>query len=430
MPDPLARRVPVLAFLLLAPALLVMALRWHVPMMLWDHLDLVPLLASVREHGLGRELLALHGGHWHAAAYVLLLLTTWLSGGQPWLDSVASWLLLCGFAVLVAQLVRESQAAGGAAADSRWWWLVIALALGPGHLANLQWGWQVAVFSCLLGVAATIHALTRDALGLRQQLVALAATGLALASFATAIALVPTALVLIALRRPLPPARRWLLAAPWLLLGLGLAAFYGRHSLHEPSVSAGIGTLLRYGLNFTGAGIARFATTVAPWLAAAALVAVAVVLPRLRTAPQALPWLGYVLFAAFAAGSVALGRAGPFGAEHAFASRYVSFSLLFWLGLVGLLLTTVRPGRWLHAGLGVVLAFTMINSVHMARRAAQVGADARATAATIRASHPAVDEQVLAAIYFDQPEVARERLQMLQRWGYPPFDERMQTPTE
>ena len=41
---------------LLALALLAMALRWRVPMMLWDHLDLVPMLEAARAGTLGRSI--------------------------------------------------------------------------------------------------------------------------------------------------------------------------------------------------------------------------------------------------------------------------------------------------------------------------------------------------------------------------------------
>ena len=428
MSDRSLQRLHVAIPVLLAVGLLAMTLAWHLPMMLWDHLDLVPLLQAAEAGSLGREFWQLHGGHWHAAAYALLLATAMLSAGQPWLDCLLSWMLLVAFALGVQRLAADARTAAARSTDapaaSAWWLLLPGLALYPGHLANLQWGWQVAVFVCLLGVVVTLFALTRARLDWRHNGLALAASLLALASFATAIALVPTVLVLLALRSDLSRRQRLLAALPWLLLAGLLAAYYARLSLHAPSVAAGPGTLLVYVLNFLGAGIARFATTLAPVLAAAALLLVLLRLPSALGRRHCLPWLGFMLFAGLAAVAVAFGRAGDYGAGHAFATRYVSFSSLFWLGFVGLLLDrdAGQPTpRWLQATLAGVLLFAVVNAVQMGARAARLAAEGHATAGAIRASYPQVDEALLRAIYFDQPEIARERLQHLHERGYPPF---------
>ena len=145
-------------FATLAVALLAATMAWHIPMMLWDHLDLVPMLDASRRPGIDyRGLLEIHqGSHLHATAYLVLLATTELSGGRTWLDCLVSWSLLVAFALVVLWTGKPVVSGGGT-----WAFAVIFFALYPGHLANLQWGWQVAVFLCLLGVALTIAALTR-----------------------------------------------------------------------------------------------------------------------------------------------------------------------------------------------------------------------------------------------------------------------------
>lgn len=143
---------------ILAAGLLALTLLWHIPMMLWDHLDLVPLYHAWQEGALGDSAFwDTHGGHRHAAAYVVLLLTTAVSGGQPWLDCAVSWGLLIGYAMIVLRIASAAVAAGEM--RRRWMPGIAFLALFPGHLANLQWGWQVAVFLCLLGVAVAIACL-------------------------------------------------------------------------------------------------------------------------------------------------------------------------------------------------------------------------------------------------------------------------------
>jgi hypothetical protein len=428
MSPPLPRRWPLAGLHLLAPALLasgllVATLAWHIPMMLWDHLDLVPLLVALRAgEGMDTAFWAVHGGHFHSAAYAVLLLTTTASGGQPWLDCLVSWLLLVGFVLVIASFVRAAATAPASGEPSRWWLLPVALALHPGHLANLQWGWQVAVFLCLLGVGLTLLALTRPRLDAHHTVAAVCATVLALASFATAIALIPAAALVVLLRGDIPWRRRLLLVLPWLLLGAVTALYYRSQALHAPASEASLGVLALYALNFLGGGIARFATTVAPWLALMAVASALWLVPAVHGQRRALPWIGLIAFACFSAVAVALGRAGPFDEEHAFATRYVSFSLLFWMGWAGLLLIA-RPAlpSWGRAALSFVLLFAVANGLQMTAKAARVSADARATAAEIRATHPAVDEQLLRAIYFDQPGIAGERLQALQAMGFAPF---------
>lgn len=415
------RSLPALLFVLLAGLLLALTLAWHVPMMLWDHLDLVPILQAWRNGTFADSaFLAVHGGHMHTAAYAVLLATTTLSGGQPWLDCVASWILLLVHAGIVAAFVRETFA-DDTRRSPAFAALLVLLALHPGHLANLQWGWQVAVFLCLAGVGTSLFALTRPVLSWRHQLAALAAAAVAYFSFATAIALVPTALVLIASRRDLPRAQRLLAALPWMLAALAIALQY--RGLGSGTTQPGVATFASYLLNFLGAGIARFATDLAPWLAAGAIAVAALALARCRLERRSLPWLGFALFATSAGVLVALGRAAPFGSEHAFVTRYVSFSSLFWLGCSGLVACAWRgrlPGP-LRIGFTLVALFAVANALHMAGKARQVGMRTRAIAHAVRSQWPAVDRGLLGEIYFDQPDVARQRLATLRALGFAPF---------
>jgi hypothetical protein len=259
-------------FAVLAAALLLLTLLWHVPMMLWDHLDLVPIYAGWQDGRLeASTLLAVHGGHLHALAYALLLLTTVVSRGHPWLDCAASWLLLILYASVVMSFPRATSADRSGRAIAA---LVVFLALYPGHLANLQWGWQVAVFLCLLGVALAIRMLTLVELSWTRIAVAIVATIAALLSFATAAALIPTALALIATRREVSWLMRIAFALPWLVLG-GLFMLRVDAPATSAASVAHIGQIVIYVLNFLGAGIARFATDLAPWLALGGLVSAA-----------------------------------------------------------------------------------------------------------------------------------------------------------
>lgn len=417
--------VPRIAAVALGLVLLLATWCWYVPLMLWDHLDLLPLYRAWQDGALAQsDFWRFHGGHLHSAAYAVLLATTWASQGQPWLDCLVSLLLLFAYAALVLAMARDSLAA----AAPRTWWLVVGFALYPGHLANLQWGWQVAVFLCLLGVALAIRALGGAALSGRRQALALLGGGIAYLSFATAIALIPTALVLIALHGESSWRRRAVYALPWLLAAVAVAVQY---RLAGPADTGGAPplTMAHYLLNFLGAGVARFATDLAPLAGAAGLVSGFAAIVHTRDRRASLPWCGLFVFGLVAAALAAAGRAGSYGADQAFSSRYVSFSSMFWLGWAGLiaLAPPLRAGLMRRLGTaawGLLALLAVVNALHLIRRAAQVGADTRRIAAQLRDTYPRTDEALLRQIYFERADIAAERLATLRALGFAPFSDR------
>lgn len=413
-------------YVFMALGLLICTLWWRVPMMLWDHLDLLPIYQSWQDGTiLGSDVLAVHhGSHMHTAAYAVLLVTTTLSGGQTWLDCLVNWGLLLVYAGIVMAMARRS--IGEQARP--WQWLLLAfLALYPGHLANLQWGWQVAVFLCLVGCAATIALLSGPRLSWPKNTMALAAAILAYFSFATGMALVPAAVILIALRRDLAIPGKVAMTIPWFLLGLLAVGQYA--TLPGSSGLSSDSTLLalcHYALNFIGSGALRFATDLAPWLALSGIATAGWAFFAMKPEQRSSPWLGLVLFGVFAALATALGRSGPFGPEHAFVQRYVSFSSMFWLGWLGMMMTVSgcangKMRKWHSALVGVVAVFLLANALHLMKKAERVAVKARQTAATIAGTYPNVDDAVLRDIYFDQAAIARERLDMLKRYSFAPF---------
>lgn len=410
---------------LLALVLLMAALAWALPMMLWDHLDLVPMLAAGTPGALADAgFWSIHGGHLHSAAYAVLLVTSRLAAGAPWPDVLASWLLLAlTAAIVVGCALRQFGRDPGA---TLYLAAVVVLVLHPGHLANLQWGWQVAVFLCLAGVALTLRLLTVPVPGAAANALALAAAAVALLSFATALALPATAAVVLALRRDLRPRRRLALLLPWLLLGAGALAVAWRGGGGGPPPAPL--EVVHYVLNFLGGALARFATDLAPLLAAISLPVAAAAWLRHPDPAAARFWSGLLLFGLGCALLTALGRTSAYGPEQAFATRYVSFSTLYWLGLVGLLATSRRAdggtrtqARWQRAGIAGLVALALATGGHVARKAVRLHETTSLDAERIRRDWPNVDQGLLADLYFGQPEIARERLAVLARMGWPPF---------
>src|SRR5690348_7462830 len=103
------RRLPECLFVFLAMALLLMTLLWQIPMMLWDHLNLVPMLEAWHQGHLSQSaFLKFDGAHIHTAAYAVLLVTAKISAGQPWSTDLVSWSLLLASAAIILSLIRVS----------------------------------------------------------------------------------------------------------------------------------------------------------------------------------------------------------------------------------------------------------------------------------------------------------------------------------
>lgn len=412
-----------LAFAMLALLLLWGALAWHLPMMLWDHIDLVPMYEAWREGRLASSAFwKIHdGSHLHVSGYAVLLLTTAASGGQPWLDCLASVCLL----VLQAWiLMRIAGAAPAGRVGGPWLLALLFLALNPGHLVNLQWGWQVAVFISTLGAVAAIALLTRPGLSGSGNLLAVLLAAVGVLGFSTTLAVFPVALGLLALHPGLSRAQRVLFALPWLI---ACAALLGWLSTGRAGAAAmpAAGTVLMYVLNYLGAGVSRLATSAAPVWAVVALATAAWTAAR-RWQPALLPWLALMAFGTGCALLTALGRAAEYGADHAFVTRYVSFSSLFWFGWTGLMLVAWRDAqpawrRWLRPLLSVLLVFLLGNGIHMAKQARELHARAEGYAAHIRASWPDVDAGVMEAAYGWRAEAAQGHLEALHARGFAPF---------
>lgn len=408
---------------LLAASLFAATLAWPVPMMLWDHLDLVPVYEAWQQEALLGSGVAdvHHGSHVHLTAYLLLLGTTWLSDGRTWVDCLLNWALLAVYAALMLRTMTRALPA----APPRWLLpALVGFVLYPGHLANLQWGWQVAVFVCLAGVAAVLAALARPAPGWRANIVALAAAGLAATSFSTGLAVVPVAVVLIALDGRIDRGRRLALIVPWVALAGAVVVMAADAEVGIPGVRPMEAAL--YVLNYLGGGIARFATDLAPWLALAALASAVACAWVTRRDPRTRFWAALLCFAVGAAALTAAGRVSAFGPEHALVSRYVSFSSTFWVGWLGLVALALpklpRPGRRiLGLGVGLVLVFGALNALHMVKKARDVAERSERTALAIRAQYPEVDEAILQEIYFGRSEEARQRLEVLHRRQFAPF---------
>jgi hypothetical protein len=416
-----------LVFAVAGAALLAATMCVHLPLMLWDHIDLVPLCQAWEAGRLApAELFRVHdGSHLHAAAYAVLLLTTWLSHGQPWLDCAVSWGVLMVQAWWLLRLVAEHLPH---ARTGGWWLAFLFLALYPGHLPNLQWGWQVAVFISLLGAVVAVRLLSAPRLGAGGNFCAALAALVGVLGFSTTLAVYPVALALLASRSELAWRTRLGHAAVWTIVLLPAVAWLVAGRSAPVDATAPIATLALYGLNYLGGGVLRFAEDIAPAWALLALCTAALAISRMRGDLRPLrPWLALMAFAAGCALMTAMGRAAAYGPDHAFVTRYASFASLFWFGWLGMMLAAFTQSPWWRRGWRTLalatLVFSVFNGAHLALKASTLADRARGYAAQIRAQYPRVSPEVLSAAYLDRAGVAAARLRWLHDKGYAPFRE-------
>jgi hypothetical protein len=408
----------------LAIFLLTATLAWHIPFMLWDHLELAPMYQGwVAGHLDQTTFWKLQGtGHWHIAAYALLLPSAWLTNGHPWLDCILSWAFLCTFAGILLYWLRHTLPMRSVG-DLSIALIITFLILYPGHFFNLQMGWQLAVFECLLGAAVTIAALSANHLSWQLNLLALAGTALGVLSFAVSYAMFGVALVMIAMRTEMKWRQRIFYAVPW--FALALTVYYFGHAADDVLVHFRALGVAKYTLYYLGSGIARFAPLFAPWIAAAALIILPWILRNVRDRRAAMPWFALLLFALGGAVLTSVGRGFLGPAEvGALAPRYVSFSVIFWIGWLGLLARARADGARWHAerwaaAIGLLAA---INAAQLTYEAKLLGRDSRGTAQTICRQWPNLDKSFLDGLIYSGPDAARGYLQNLHDLGFAPFD--------
>ncbi len=70
----------------------------------------------------------------------------------------------------------------------------------------------------------------------------------------------------------------------------------------------------------------------------------------------------------------------------------------------------------------LTLLFAAVNGAHLAKKASTTHQRAVAYATQIRTGWPALDDTLLTQAYGDRADAARQRLVLLRRWGFAPFD--------
>ncbi|MEM9284982.1 MAG: GtrA family protein [Pseudomonadota bacterium] len=340
----------------------------YIPIPFADHWDLVPMFDRMTQGTLkAPELFALHGSHWHASGYVVMLGLASLTGMSHLVEVIAS---LCIAAFAMMGLVRIIDRAFGGSPNRQRLYALMLLAFifwSVDQASNWIWPWQVAVFMTIAGTIWAVERLTQERLRLRDITLAIASTTVAIYGFATAWALVPVGLGLIFWQRGVPLAQRCGQAAIWatfsallithFLIAQGADNSYAESVLPDLSWSSLAGLSL-FVVNFVCSPITRFTDAIEfPVLVLTALLLFLSIRSALRTQqlPDRVlkPSLAFVTLALGAGGMTALGRWAVFGANQAFVGRYITFGNLFWIGTVILFVWSLRHATGAVRSIGI-----------------------------------------------------------------------------
>jgi hypothetical protein len=345
----------------------------------WDIWDFVVFLARREERGLSlADFWGQHNEHRPSVIRVVLLANVLLSDWNHWNELWTTLVITAVHALVLVRSVGDARRATGPA--------TVIFVAGAGVLVATatQWenwlqGWQIALVNGAACMSASLILLTGRAITWSRLAGAAALVFLGTAGFASCLLGWPIGLLAILARRP----TRWpVKAAAWLAVA-ALVSFAYVHGLAMPRgtpppapifssldslVRVAYGTLIALGVPLWYEPLAFVhRETWGLWLmpgigAAGILVGIVVLLGHWRDVEcrREQAWLLPALLMAFAGAACTVAAVGrvSFGLQAMTASRYVVFTVLFWIGL--LMLLTVRMPYRARAARGASLALASL----------------------------------------------------------------------
>ncbi|MFH1618049.1 MAG: hypothetical protein ABIB65_05715 [Candidatus Margulisiibacteriota bacterium] len=363
---------------LLPPAFLIFwAARLYFDIPFYDQWDFVPLLEKLYQGKLGWwHLWQQHNEHRLFLPKIVMLALARLSGWNiSW--ELAFNIMLGGaiYSCLLYMFFRTQKRLGLPAVA----WPVPALSLmafSMNQMENWMWGWQMQILMCVLFAVAGIILLTGEKLDSGRFSLALVAGVAASFSFASGLGYWLAGLVPLAARQEAGRKNRLIV---WCTLTFLVVFFYFlgyQRPLYSPSMWTFVHKPLmfaNYALSFVGGYLFFY-----PWSLVAGVLGLLVfcffcllLAGSVREKRGlVLPYISLAVFSFVSALITGVGRVG-LGIQQSGMSRYKSFSMLFWAGLIiicYLLIqcrTKLNRGTRFAAGLAAVmiLFFLVFNSL-------------------------------------------------------------------
>lgn len=348
-----------LAVLLPAAATAAVILRYGLNFPYADEWELVPYLVAMQDGTLTlHQLQAQHNEHRMLVPRLVMLALASVTGWDIRAELWTSFLLALGTVLVLLRMLRPPLRTLAPWVRVLVTLLVSASVFSLAQKGNWLWGWQVQWYLALFGIVLAIHALSRalESTGPAASWTWLG-TGVAAAlaaqySLASGVLLWPLGAALIALH---PRAGRWGPLAGWLLAGAVATAvyFHDWHPVAAPGVPGPLAVLGRFDLlvRFVLVSIGglpggpELQKTVVGGLLVLLMAAGTLILLTSAWHRRAewLPWVALAGFVGVSGFATAMGRLPSVEADgsvvyivgNGAASRYITISLLFTVGVIG-----------------------------------------------------------------------------------------------
>lgn len=345
------RLVLAVPFLVAAGLILVCIVHYGVNTPFWDEWEMVPIFQKVDNHTVGfSDFWHQHNEHRIFFPNVVLTanayLTRWNVKEELLINLVFSLITALMLYLFVLTKIKQRYLAGMAAV------LIAAWFFSPVQYENWIWGWQVEWFMCVTGSVVTIYLLDRfaNAKKKRRLLLGGATASAIIATFSLGNGILVWLIglgILILYKQGKKPIITWLAAA-----AASTSAYY--YHYHKPPNNPSTTLFLHQPKNFFQYIFGYFGRPVSSTPDLAMLTGsillflsiplIYMVWLKRSKIDKFVPWLSLMALSLMAGFLTDVSRLG-FGISQGLASRYTAFSLLYVIGLTGLicaLLDTVK----------------------------------------------------------------------------------------
>ena len=399
-----------------------------------DQWDLVPLIHQYLQHQPWlQDALALHGGHFHTSAYLLMVplaaLTNW--------NLLYETLLLLGFTLLSFVFLYKSLLAPFFIANTHIRYsnlvhnlIVIVVAFlffSSAHLGNMLWSWQLAVTLVVMSLVLSVVLTSSNNLNWVKFGICLALAIIASFAFLTGFAIWPIVALQLLLHSELAARRKSAYLIVWLSIGLACVYYY---FVQRTQSTLNSGTLsisqIWLFLNFyLGTCLAYFSRDVSLLLSKLGLISYLFLVYQAYQVKQHsnlfLAFVAFGLFALISGVLIAVGRL-EFGIDQARSFRYIAFSQFFWISWFGLLLLHINTKAELNIKqwtvfLGICLLIIVFNAQKIARNSIDNAQAYNVVYAQLQLmSSQDKTNRLLDELEYPDPFALEQRIQMLEQY--------------
>ena len=336
---------------------LIFSLQYHYRVPYLDHWDIITLYASLKSGSFDlSDLFLLHGPHWHASGYAVLLALAEVTAMEHWAESLASVVFAALGFLALARMLDRSIGQLQLRQATLWIYTFSAfLYFSLDQAANWLWGWQVAIFISNAGALWAIERLTKGTPTLLNTTLAAIATAISVYGFGTAWALIPIGFALLILYGALRSRVGIYSLALWsalsaLLLFHFFWVFADKKSMYVNQVPVTLDFLdvttyiglTHFAINFISSPLIGNTMRDVHVTVPVTLIGLTILIWSVRALNKnkktsvlrsVAPFLSLAVFALGSGLLTALGRWEEFGANQAFVDRHVSFGQFFWIAV-------------------------------------------------------------------------------------------------